>query len=287
MTSPTYDPTSGPVDPGVKQSAPRLGEPTPTGTFADSEMEHSRTEGSAERYDHQPASSGSKESSSVETAKGEAANVKDTAAGAASGVKDVAKSEVSNVAGEAKYQARNLVDQTRSELRGQASNQQSQLASTLNSWASELGSMASKSEDSGPMTDLAQEAARRSGEIAHWLDTHEPRDVLQEVKRFARRRPGAFLALAAAAGVVAGRVTRGAVAANTSVDSDTEPSPARAYDSGDDDRGGYDGGPQGGRAHGIRSYQSSGYDPSYGEMAGETSSQGGGMPAPGQGEVRR
>ena len=69
------------------------------------------------------------------------------------------------MAGEAKYQARNLVDQTRSELRGQVSNQQSQLASRLNGWASELGSMASKSDDSGPMTDLAQEASRRVGEI--------------------------------------------------------------------------------------------------------------------------
>jgi hypothetical protein len=285
VTSPTYDPTSGPVDPAVKQSPPRLDETMP-GSFADSEVEYSRTESSGERYD-QPVSSGSEGGSTVDTAKGEAANVKDTAAGAASGVKDVATSEVSNVAGEVKYQARNLVDQTRSELRGQASNQQSQLASTLNSWASELGSMAAKSEDSGPMTDLAQEAARRGGEIAHWLDTHEPADVLDEVKRFARRRPFAFLALAAAAGVVAGRVTRGAVAANTSVDSDTEPTPARAYDSDVYGRGGYDGGPEGGRADGTRTDQSSGYDPSYGEMAGDTSYQGGGMPAPGPGEVRR
>jgi hypothetical protein len=190
VTSPTHDPTSRPVDPGVEQPGPRL-----------------------------------------ETAKSEAANVKDTAADAASGVAEVAKSEVSNVATVAKYQARNLVDRTRSELRGQADNQQSQLASKLHSWASELGSMASKSEESGPMTDLAQEASRRGGEIAHWLDNHEPADVLEEVRRFARRRPVAFLALAAAAGVVAGRVTRGAVAANTSVDSDTEPTPARAYDS--------------------------------------------------------
>ena len=73
------------------------------------------------------------------------------------------------------------------------------------------------------MTDLAQEASRRAGEISHWLDNHEPADLLDEVRRFARRRPVAFFALAAAAGVVAGRVTRGAVAANTSVDSDTEP----------------------------------------------------------------
>ena len=258
----------------------------PTGNFADSDLEYSRTERRGERYD-QPVSSGSEGGSTVETAKSEAANLKDTAAGAASGVADVAKSEVSSVASEAKYQTRNLVDQTRSQLRGQASNQQSQLASRLNSWASELGSMASKSDESGPMTDLAQEAARRGGEIAHWLDTHEPRDVLDEVKRFARRRPVAFLALAAAAGVVAGRVTRGAVAANTSVDSNTEASPARAYNDDVYDRGGYDGGLEGTGAYGTRTDQSSGYDPSYGEMEGEMSDQGGGMPAPGQDEVRR
>jgi hypothetical protein len=137
------------------------------------------------------------------------------------------------------------------------------------------------------MTDLAYEASRRVGGMSHWLDNHEPADLLDEVKRFARRRPVAFLALAAAAGVVAGRVTRGAVAANTSVDSDTEPTPARAYDSDLYARGDYDGGLEGGGAYGTRTYQSSGYDPSYGEMAGETSYQGGGMPAPGQGEVRR
>ena len=82
-------------------------------------------------------------------------------------------------------------------------------------------------------------------------------------------------------------MTRGAVAANTSVDADAEPTPARAYDSHLYDRGGYDGGLEGGGRYGTRTYQSSGYDPSHGEMAGETSYQGGGMPAPGQDEVRR
>jgi uncharacterized protein YjbJ (UPF0337 family) len=269
------DPTSRPVDPGVEQPDPRLGEAVPpTGTFAQSEVEYPSTERSGE------VSIGSEGGSTVDTAKGEAANIKDTAAGAASGVKDAAKGEVSNVAGEAKYQARNLVDQTRSQLRGQVSNQQSQLASKLNSWASELGSMGAKSEDSGPMSNVAQEASRRVGEISHWLDNHEPSDLLDEVKRFARRRPGTFLALAAAAGVVAGRLTRGAVAANTSADSDTDVTPARAYDSVYD-RGGYDSGLAGGGAYGTPSYQS-GYEPRYGEVAGETSYQGGGMPAPGQ-----
>ena len=69
---------------GVEQPDPRLAEAMPTRNFVDSEMEDPRTERSGERYD-QPVSSGSEESSTVETAKSDAANVKDTAAGAASG----------------------------------------------------------------------------------------------------------------------------------------------------------------------------------------------------------
>lgn len=235
MTSPTYDPTGRPVEPGPEQydtvqTDPRLGGPSESGAFAESELDHASTE--AARDYGEPVASGSGSSSTVDTAKSEAANVKDTAVDAAAGVKDFAKSEASNLAEEAKYQARSLVGQTRSELRGQASNQQSALAERVDGWASELGSMASRSDESGPMSDLAQEASRRVGEISRWLDSHEPADLVDEVKRFARRRPVAFLAIAAAAGVLAGRVTRGAAAANRSVDSDRESRPARAYDSG-------------------------------------------------------
>jgi hypothetical protein len=57
--------------------------------LADSELEYPRTEWTGEGYD-QPGTSESAGSSTVDTAKGEAVNIKDTAAGAASGVKDVA-----------------------------------------------------------------------------------------------------------------------------------------------------------------------------------------------------
>ena len=212
---------------------PRLGEAGPPGTFADSELEYPRTEWTGEGYD-QPGSSESEGGSTVDTAKSEAANIKDTAAGAASGVKDVAKSEVCE-RGRKRPSIKPGIWWTRRgpSCAARRVTSSRMLASKLNGWASELGSMASKSDESGPMTDLAQEASRRVGEFSHWLDNHEPADLLDEVKRFARRRPGAFLALAAAAGVVAGRLTRGAVAANTSVDSDTDVTPARAYDSGD------------------------------------------------------
>jgi hypothetical protein len=265
VTSPTYDSTGRPVEPGPEQydtaqTDPRLGEPSQPGAFAESELDYASTEGA--RDYGAPVDSGSGSSSTVDTGKSEAANVKDTAIDAAAGVKDVAKSEASNVAEEAKYQARSLVDQTRSELRGQASNQQSALAERLDGWASELGSMASRSDESGPMSDLAQEASRRVGEISNWLDNHEPADLLDEVKRFARRRPVAFLAIAAAAGVLAGRVTRGAGAANRSVDSDGESRPARAYDIGAYD---YDTATPSGATYGTRGYRDGDYAPRHGD----------------------
>jgi vacuolar-type H+-ATPase subunit H len=234
VTSPTYEPRSRSGEPGLEQPD---------------------TPGQDPGY----SDYGDQSNSTVDTAKSEATNVKDTAAGAASDVAQTAKSEASNVAQEAKYQARNLMDQTRSEVRGQVNSQQSALAGKLNGWASELGSMASKSDESGTMTDLAREASRRVGEISHWLNNHEPGDVLEEVKRFARRRPATFLAIAAAAGVVAGRVTRGAVAANTSVDSGRESTPARAYGT-DAYRGDYEG-----AGYSDRAYADGGYTPRYGE----------------------
>ena len=72
-----------------------------------------------------------------------------------------------------------------------------------------------------------RQAASRGSDIASWLENREPADVLDEVRRYARRRPVTFLVLCGLAGVVAGRITRGAVAANTSVDSPSA-SPARA-----------------------------------------------------------
>ena len=265
MTSPTYDPTGRPAEPGVQEPIPPLGEDVQSGTFTESELEYGTTEAGRVQYgDSTGLDTGS--GSTVDTAKSEAANVKDTAVDAAAGVTNVAKSEASNVAQEAKYQARSLMDQTRSELRGQASNQQSALAERLHGFASELGSMASKSDEPGPMSDLAQEASRRVGEVSHWLDTHQPADLLEEVRRYARRRPVAFLAIAAAAGVLAGRVTRGAVAAKTSADSDRESTPARAYDSGAYDSGAYDYGTAApGGTYGTRGYQDGDYAPRYGD----------------------
>ncbi|TLM80215.1 hypothetical protein FDW83_19020, partial [Pseudarthrobacter sp. NamE2] len=51
--------------------------------------------------------------------------------------------------------------------------------------------------------------------VASWLENKQPGDLLNEVQRFARNRPGTFLLLAAGAGVLAGRLTRGLTAGAT------------------------------------------------------------------------
>jgi hypothetical protein len=206
--------------------------------------------------------------SKTEAAKQEAAQVKDTATEAGRQVAGTAKEEAANVVAETKTQARSLLSQARDELSSQGSTQKDRLAGTLHGYAKELGAMASSSSESGPLTDLAHQASRKGGEIAHWLENSEPSDVLDEIKRFARRRPLAFLALCAAAGVLAGRLGRSAVAANTSLDSpDDDNQPGRAY-TGSEGMFGPDA-----LSSGYATGTGSGYgqsDPAYGSYAGDT-----------------
>ena len=74
---------------------------------------------------------------------------------------------------------------------------------------------------SGIATDLAQQAATRVHDVAGWLESRNPGEIVDELRGIARRRPGAFLLGAVAAGVVAGRLTRGAVDAARSDDDST------------------------------------------------------------------
>jgi hypothetical protein len=69
--------------------------------------------------------------------------------------------------------------------------------------------MADKGDSSSMATQLARQAADQAHSLGSWLENREPGDVLGEVKRFARRKPGAFLAIAAGAGFLSGRLTRG------------------------------------------------------------------------------
>src|SRR5215203_568212 len=114
-------------------------------------------------YDESTGSS----TSTKDVAKGEAGAVKDTAMGAGRNVATTARDQAANVAAEAGSQVKSLLGTVTDEVRGQGRTQQSRLAEAVHSVSKELGSMGAKSEQSGPVADLAQQASRKTGEIGH------------------------------------------------------------------------------------------------------------------------
>jgi hypothetical protein len=146
--------------------------------------------------------------SKTNTAKEEASNVAGQAAGAAQNVAGTAKAEAANVAAEAKTNAKDLLHQAKSDLTDQAGAQQQKAAEGIRNISSQLRSMADAPDQQGVASDLIRQAAERSESVASWLDNRDPGSLLDEVKSFARQRPGTFLLLAAGAGVLAGRLGR-------------------------------------------------------------------------------
>jgi len=148
-------------------------------------------------------------SSTKDVAKDQAADVAGSAKDAGQHVASVAKDEAGNVVTEATRQAKDILGQTRAEIGQQAADQQQRVAGGLRSLGTELGSMVERSDESGMATDLARQASAKANELADWLEQRDPGSLLEEVRTFARRRPGAFLAIAVGAGLAAGRLTRG------------------------------------------------------------------------------
>lgn len=132
-----------------------------------------------------------------------------TAADEGKHVAAVVGEEAQNVAGQAKDQVRELLEETLGQVNEQSRTQLDRLVGTLQSVTTDLESMAS-SADSGLAAQLTQQVAERSRSLGTHLDGREPSEVLDDVRQFARRRPGVFLLGALGVGVVVGRLARGA-----------------------------------------------------------------------------
>lgn len=166
--------------------------------------------------------SGGVSTGTADTVRDEAANLKDGVVDAGKVVGGTVKDEAAGVVEEAKAQASSLFVQLRDELNEQAATQQNRAAVGLRSVSDDLRSMAGASSG-GVAADLVSQASGRAGTVASFLDGHDPASLLEEVRNFARRRPGTFIAFAAVAGLLAGRITRSA-ASNASDSSSQKPS---------------------------------------------------------------
>ncbi len=176
-------------------------------------------------------SSGSDDASTTEVAKDQAGQVADTAKQAGAQVAGTVKEQAGQVTAEAGKQAKQLLSQAQSEVTEQAAATQQRVAQGLHALADELTGMTKNSDQDGPATDLARQAADKAHQAAGWLADRDPGTLLDEVRSFARRKPGTYLAIALGAGVLAGRLTRGLTAPaddtpSSTTDSTSNGSPA-------------------------------------------------------------
>lgn len=145
-------------------------------------------------------------------AKAQAASVAADAKAGGQQVADVAKEEARQVASQAGEQARTVLANAKTELTHQVNTQQNRLAEIVKGLGDELGAIATgqpvPATSQGFMSDLAAQGADRIDGVAKFLADKDSGEVLDELTRYARRRPGMFLMLAGLTGLVAGRVTR-------------------------------------------------------------------------------
>jgi hypothetical protein len=143
------------------------------------------------------------------TAKERAQNAAGTASDEGRHLAGVTQQEAGNVASEAANQARRVMDDAMTQVSAQSKEQKDRLAGTLRTLGDELESMTSQASP-GMAQDLTRQVSGYARSISEHLQNREPGELLEDVRQFARRRPGTFLLGALAAGVVVGRLARGA-----------------------------------------------------------------------------
>jgi len=162
------------------------------------------------------SSADSSHSGAVDSAKETAGHAKDQAASVAGDAKQAAgdvlatgKDEAANVVDEAKTQVKDLLDQSRTQLTEQAHAQKENAAKGARAFSDDLTALANgEGGDDNAASKLVSQAAERVQGVASWLENRDPSELLDDVRSFARRRPGAFILIAAATGLVAGRLVR-------------------------------------------------------------------------------
>lgn len=153
----------------------------------------------------------SKKDIAAESSKAEGQQLKNEAAGSGRRVKETAKDQAVAVKDEAAHQAKDLLGQLKDDLQSYVGPQQERLASTARSVSDEVNAISQgKKPETDYVSGLLGNVSGTVDSFASSLENKNAEDLLGDVRRFAARRPGTFLAIAAGIGLLAGRATRSA-----------------------------------------------------------------------------
>ena len=144
-------------------------------------------------------------------AAGQAQAVGREAKAGATEVVETAKAQARDVSGQLQEHARTVMGDASSELETQLDERLRRLTGAAKERTGELHALAEgRVDEAGAAADWARTAAEQIERLADRAQQLGPKGVADEVATFARRRPLAFLAGAAAAGFVVGRLARNA-----------------------------------------------------------------------------
>jgi hypothetical protein len=166
-----------------------------------------------------------------EVASTAASQGREVAGTASEGAKQVA-SEAGQQAGElarqASDQAQELVRRTTGQVREQASKQTERAAGGLRNLSQQVQALSEgRQDEAGAVGDYARQVRSKLDEVAGRLEEGGFEGAVDDLQRFARRRPGLFLLGSAAAGFAVGRLVRGVQAGQGSGADDASSSSAR------------------------------------------------------------
>lgn len=138
-----------------------------------------------------------------------AAGTVDQATSAVGATAATARDELGAVASEATQHAEQLVRDARREVADEADRQVRRAAGNLHAVADDVTALAEgRPREGAAATTLARRGGVQLDRLASRLEHGGSQVLLSDVRRFARRRPGVFLAGALGAGFVVGRLLR-------------------------------------------------------------------------------
>jgi len=128
---------------------------------------------------------------------------------AASRVAAEAPAQAARVVGDARTQLTGAAQRTLTDLRAQADDRTAQASRSLRDLSVQVDALASgRPDEAGNLADVAKAMGQHASDFADRLDARGVQGVADDLSRFGRKHPWAFLGLSLGAGFIVGRFAR-------------------------------------------------------------------------------